>query len=77
MPIPSQPIPTLARGISPAEIDQLFANAHFPCDRQQAVNYAREQFASANLLAVLDSIPERIYHGPGEIMQAVQELGRY
>jgi len=77
VPIPSRPIPDLAREINPSEIDRCFSGAHFPADRQQLVNYARDHFASADLLAVFDSIPERIYHGPTEILQAVQALGQY
>jgi hypothetical protein len=74
--IPSRPIPDLARAIQRRDIDQLFAGAHFPSVRKQIVDYARDHFASADLLAVLDSIPDRIYHGPGDIFTAIQELGR-
>ncbi len=42
----------------------------------QLVNYARDRFASADLLAVLDSIPDRIYQSPGEIFSAIQALCR-
>ena len=74
MAIPSRPIPDLAREITPGQIEQCFAGAHFPADRKQLVSYARDRFASADLLAVLDSIPDRIYHGPSEIGQAIRTL---
>lgn len=76
MAIPSRPISDLARAIAPNDIDQLFAGAHFPSDRKQLVNYARDRFASADLLAVLDSIPDRIYQNPGEIFSAIERLRR-
>jgi len=75
MPIPSRPIPELAREINRRQIDQCFANAHFPADRKQIVNYARDHFASEDFLAVLDSIPDKVYTNPAEIMQAIQSLG--
>lgn len=74
MPIPSRPIPDLACEVTAKQIDRLFEEAHFPCDRQQAVAYARDHLASADLLAVLDSIPDQIYHDPREIWQAIQRL---
>ncbi len=74
MAIPSRPIPDLAREITPSQIEQCFAGAHFPADRKQLVNYARDHFASADLLAVLDSISDQVYRSPSEIAQAVQKL---
>ena len=74
MAIPSRPIPDLARAIAPREIDELFRDAHFPSDRKQLVDYARNRFASADVLAVLDSIPDRVYQNPGEIFHAIQGL---
>ncbi len=76
MAIPSRPIPDLARAVRRGDIDQLFAGAHFPSSRKQLVDYARDHFASADLLAVLDSIPDRIYHGPGDVFTAIQGLCR-
>jgi len=74
MSIPSRPIPELAREINRSQIDQYFADAHFPADRQQIVDYARDHFASDDFLAVLDSIPKKIYTSPAEITQAIGEL---
>jgi hypothetical protein len=74
MPMPSRSIADLARAVSTGELEQLFAAAHFPCDRKQLVDYARHQFASADLLAVLDSLPERVYHSSQEIAEAVKQL---
>ncbi len=76
MAIPSRPVSDLARGIAPNDVDQLFAGAHFPSDRKQLVNYARDHFASADLLAVLDSIPDRIYRNSGDVFSAIQALCR-
>ncbi|MGH2457345.1 MAG: DUF2795 domain-containing protein [Chloroflexota bacterium] len=74
MPIPSRPIPDLARDVTSSQIERCFAGAHFPADREQLVSYARDHFASADLLAVLDSIPKQIYHRPAEIGEAIQKL---
>jgi hypothetical protein len=74
MPLPSRPIPDLAREVTPQEIERLFAGAHFPSYRKQLVDYARDRFATADLLAILDSLPERVYHSAGEIMTAVHGL---
>lgn len=74
MPIPSRPVPELAQMINRHEIEQLFSEAHFPADRQQVVDYARDHFASADTLAVLDSLPKRLYTGPSDIAQAIVEL---
>ena len=74
VPIPSRPIPDLARDITMSQVEQCFAGAHFPADRKQLVSYARDHFASADLLAVLDSIPDQVYHGPSEIGQAIRKL---
>lgn len=76
MPTPSRPIPELAREITPADFEQLFQGVHCPCDRKQVVNFARERFATADLLAVLDSIPNRTYQNVSDIYQAVQQLAQ-
>jgi hypothetical protein len=74
MPVPSRPIPDLARDVTPQEVERLFAGAHFPSHRKQLVDYARDRFATADLLAVLDSLPDRVYHSTGEILTAVHGL---
>lgn len=76
MVVPSRPIPAIARTIQACDIQTLFQNAHFPTYRRQLVEYAREHLASADLLAVLDSLPDRIYHSPDEVYRAIQDLGR-
>lgn len=76
MPAPSRPIPELAREIKPSDFEQLFQGIHCPCDRKQLVNFARERFATADILAVLDAIPNRAYQNVGDIYQAVQQLGQ-
>ncbi len=74
MPVPSRPIPDLAKTIQLAVLEQLFDGAHFPSDRKQLVEYARGRFASPDQLAVLDSIPERVYHDVQEVFEAVRRL---
>ncbi len=74
MPVPSRPIPELAREIQPNDLEALFAAAHFPADRKQLVAYARARFASADLLAVLDSLPNRVYHSNDDVSAAVRQL---
>jgi hypothetical protein len=74
MAVPSRPISEIARSLSPSEVVDLFREAHFPADRAQLVNYARDHFASADLLAVLDSIPAEIYHSPAQVLNAISAL---
>ena len=76
MPTPSKPVTELARAMDPNQLTQLFSGAHFPCDRKQLVDYARGHFASADMLAVLDSLPERVYHNSDEILQGIRQLGQ-
>lgn len=76
MPTPSRPVSELARAIKQSDLETLLGECHFPCDRKQCVDCARDHFATADTLAVLDSIPNRTYQNVRDVGQAIQQLGQ-
>lgn len=76
VPTPSRPVPELARAMTQPDLETLLWECHFPCDRKQCVDCVRDHFATADTLAVLDSIPNRTYQNVGDVYQAIQQLGQ-
>jgi len=60
---------TTAQGFaSPAKIQHCLKGAHYPSNKRDLVNLARNNNAPSDVMNILDLIPDKEYNSPAHVM---------
>jgi hypothetical protein len=55
--------------VNPIQVQKFLSGVDYPVDKSTLVEHARSQGADDDVVAALDGLPERDYHGPNAVSQ--------
>lgn len=58
---------------SPAHVEKFLSGVDYPVDKDTLLDHAKSQGADEDTLSMLDRLPEKEYHGPIEVTQAMSD----
>lgn len=57
--------------ISPVQVQKYLSGVDYPCDRDGLVSTAKSNGADADVLDVLEGLPDRSFDGPDAVSKAI------
>jgi len=60
--------------VSPAQVEKSLKGTHFPAEKQDLIQKAKENNANQDVLEVLENMPEKQFHSPVDISKAMGRM---
>lgn len=57
--------------VNPIQVQKYLSGIDYPCDRDGIVSKARDNGADEEIVHALEKMPDRVYHGPSAVSEAV------
>lgn len=61
--------------MNPAQIEKFLGGMNYPASRDDLVDYAKQRGADTNVLQTLQRLPYDSFDTPGDVSEAVGEIG--
>ncbi len=65
----------MANIVNPIQVQKYLKGVNYPASRRDLIETARREGADPNVIATLERIPDRIYHGPTGVAEEIGKLG--
>ncbi len=60
--------------VSPAQVEKSIKGTHFPAQKQDLIQRARENQANQDVLEVLENMPDKQFNSPVDISKAMGKM---
>lgn len=60
--------------VSPAQVEKSIKGTHFPAQKQDLIQRARENHANQDVLEVLENMPDKQFNSPVDISKAMGKM---
>jgi len=60
--------------VSPAQVEKSIKGTHFPAQKQDLIQRARENHANQDVLKVLENMPDKQFNSPVDISKAMGKM---